>query len=221
MANILVFGGSNVYGVWDSEGGWVERLKNNLPINGDYINHLVYNLGIPASNSGSVLDRVQFEIRQRVSSDDDNIIIFDVGKNDSSVSKSTGEFNNLPSTFLKNVSQIIGAAKLYAKKIVFLSLLPVDEEKTNPVYWNKNLSYKNSHTEKYNILLKDLCDAKGAYFIDVYPVIKSRTNWQEMFADGLHLNEAGHKIVFELVKDYLTDNKLIKEHFLAISEPVA
>ncbi len=219
----MVFGGSNVYGVWDNEGGWVQRLRSyleassaeNSGISRHYINYIVYNLGIPSSNSQSVLERVQFELRKRVNIDADNIIIFDIGKNDSSVSKASGDFNVLPSVFARNLNEIHGLTNIFSKKIAFMSLLPVDESKTNPVYWSKDLVYKNQYAVKYNGLIKDLCDHTGALFIDIYSIMMARPNWENYFEDGLHLNQKGYRFVFEVVRD-----TLIKEKFASLKETI-
>ena len=67
---ILIFGDSIVYGAWDSEGGWVDRLKRDA--------HKLYfdtkgetkiqilNCGIGGETSRGLLKRVEQEILSRI-----------------------------------------------------------------------------------------------------------------------------------------------------------
>ncbi len=69
MAGILVFGDSISYGAWDIEGGWVSRLRKFLDkknLSEENFDCKVYNLGISGDNSSGVLNRFEFETRQRI-----------------------------------------------------------------------------------------------------------------------------------------------------------
>ncbi len=76
---IFVFGASIVYGSWDEEGGWVDRLKRlaNQKVSShadpDYWAE-VYNLGVPGQRTDHLLKRFNFETEQRISDDDEKRI---------------------------------------------------------------------------------------------------------------------------------------------------
>ncbi|MEA2003336.1 MAG: hypothetical protein U9O53_00050 [archaeon] len=73
MTHILVFGDSIVWGAWDSEGGWVDRLKMKINRNAikairknpesDY--NVIYNLGVAGINIKNVLSRIKSETKAR------------------------------------------------------------------------------------------------------------------------------------------------------------
>ncbi|HMI09590.1 MAG TPA: hypothetical protein VK497_04335 [Candidatus Saccharimonadales bacterium] len=66
---ILVFGDSIAYESWDTEGGWVERIKRDAhlqTIQSEGMNkRQVINLGIGGNTSTGILKRLQNEIETR------------------------------------------------------------------------------------------------------------------------------------------------------------
>ncbi|MGC9310458.1 MAG: SGNH/GDSL hydrolase family protein [Candidatus Aenigmatarchaeota archaeon] len=69
MARILIFGDSIVFGLWDKQGGWANRLRKELDesARGDPNRHIqLYNLGIAGDTSIDVLERCENEILQRI-----------------------------------------------------------------------------------------------------------------------------------------------------------
>jgi len=166
MVQILIFGDSITYGAWDKEGGWVRRLRKFLDEN--YEDYLIYNLGISGNNTDDLIERFEFETKQRLKENDETIIIFAIG----------------------------------------VGLTPVDETKTTPIPWNTDKSYKNEYIQKYNETIKNICDENKIYFIEVFEKLKE-TNYQELLEDGLHPSSVGHQKIFEVVKDFLIENKII------------
>src|SRR5580704_13545619 len=85
---ILVFGDSIAHGMWDMRGGWVQSLRRDFDSSklqdyaGDYPD--VYNLGVSADTSASVVARMEAEITARARPD--LAIVVAIGTNDSSVS---------------------------------------------------------------------------------------------------------------------------------------
>lgn len=66
MAHYIVFGDSITYGEGDLHGGWVQYLREEL------INDIVYNLGIDGETTTGLVNRLEKEIKPRVSEDDSN-----------------------------------------------------------------------------------------------------------------------------------------------------
>ena len=211
MAQILVFGDSITYGAWDKEGGWVQRLRKflderNLTDSDFYC--LVYNLGISGNNSEDLLERFKFETKQRLKENEETIIIFAIGINDSQFVHSEGNQRVPINKFKHNIQKLIKLARKFSSKIVFVGLTPVDETKTTPIPWNIDKSYKNEYIEKYNGVIKKICEENKIYFIEIFEKLKN-LNYQELLEDGLHPNSKGHQKIFEIVKDFLIENEII------------
>jgi lysophospholipase L1-like esterase len=214
MARILVFGDSIVYGAWDreKEGGWVHRLRKFLDekhfIEPDF-DYAVYNLGVSGNTIGELLERFEFETKGRVEEDEEMIIIFQIGINDSQFVISQNGLRTSSEKFRENVEKLINQAQKFTSKIVFVGLTPVDESKTTPIPWNPDKIYKNENIKMKNEIIKSVCRKNNIYFIEIFEKwIKS--DYKKLIEDGLHPNSAGHKKIFEAVKDFLIQEKIIK-----------
>jgi lysophospholipase L1-like esterase len=97
-------------------------------------------------------------------------------------------------------------AQKFSAKIMFLGLEPVDESRTDP--WKPNKSYKMELIKKYNAVIKEVCTETNAHFIGNSPLLK-QGNYKHLLYDGLHPNTEGHKLIFEIVKNYLIKNKIL------------
>ena len=123
MVNIMIFGDSIVFGGWDDElGGWANRLKIFCMKHND--EHNVFNLGIVGDRSEWLLERFKFEAEQRLS-EEENIIIFAIGMNDSYAIK--------PEKFEENIKKLIKLSRKFTSRILFVGLINVIEKVTNPV----------------------------------------------------------------------------------------
>ena len=207
---IFIFGDSITYGAWDVQGGWVARLRNYLDkkvLSSDYKEfYLVYNLGVSGDTSENVLNRFQNEIEQRFDPAQKTILLLAVGTNDAVFDSSKNAHAVSIEEFGYNVQNIIHQSKKYTSKIIVISLSPVDESKVNPIPWAPLLSSKNSYIEKYNIQLQDVCKKNKILFVDIYSALE---NHPELLADGDHPNSDGHKKMFEVIKNYLIEQKMI------------
>ena len=179
MVRVLIFGDSITQGYWDLQGGWAQRLrsfidKRNLSDNGSYDYFFVYNLGISGNTSEDLLRRFEFEAKQRIGEGDDVVLIFSTGGNDSAyVHSKKGNWVSLEK-YKENVQKLIVLARKFSSKIIFLSLLPVEQDLVDPMPWDKGKSQKNEYIQKYNETLKSVCKKNNVYFIDVnYHRLKS------------------------------------------------
>ena len=203
MATYLIFGASITYGAWDTEkGGWVQRLRSFIEEK-NKMEDIVYNLGVSGDTTNYLLERFESETKNRIEKGEPTIFIFSIDLNDSA------KFNESrylveAEEFKKNLAHLTNLAKKYSEKVVFIGLTLVDEAKTVPVPWNKNVSYYNQDVIKYNEILKTFCQENKLLFIDIINTLKV-----EDLEDGVHPNSKGHEQMFEIIKDSLIKNKII------------
>lgn len=214
MARILVFGDSIAYGCWDKMGGWSARLRKYLdekyfsdPTKDN--SYRVYNLAIDGSTTYEVLTRVELEIQQiSFESDKEFVLLFAVGINDSQILIADKSLRVKEKEFKNNLLRLINIGQKYSAKIIFLGLNPVDEAKVDPMPWARDRSYRNEVVEKYDSIIELVCQEKSVYFIEVNKKFKN-LDYKKLLDDGAHPNSEGHKIIFELVRDFLVINKVV------------
>jgi lysophospholipase L1-like esterase len=206
MSRILVFGDSIAWGMWDTEGGWAQRLRRFLDLENIFdpdLYYAVYNLGISGDITKGVLKRIESETKQRTNEKDEIIYIFAIGMNDTQFLSSKNSIRVKPAEFKENITKIIKIAKKYSKKIMFVGLTSVDEARTKPMQDNKEVSFRNEHIKQYDKIIKNVCNENKVLFMEA-PVMDKYT-----LEDGLHPNDRGHEMIFESVKNFLTKNKLV------------
>lgn len=212
MANILVFGTSTTYGCWDSEGGWVSRLRKFIDqkiIDSNYqIDYLIYNLGISGDKSHNILERFDSETEPRLDRyDRENIFLLHFGINDCIYNEAQGGLEVPPEKFRKNYLKTIEKAKKYSSKIVIIGSMPVDS-RVDPMPWVPGRAYKNENVAQYNKIMEEVADETRVHFIEVFKKCAS-DNPSELLADGVHMNDKGHEKLFLIVKEYLLREKII------------
>lgn len=199
MSTICVFGDSITWGAFDNEkGGWVERLRTSLwrkDID-------VYNLGVSGDTTTDLLERFEVECKAR----EPDVILISIGINDSQ------HINNLPRTglarFKSNIQKLIEIGQKFTSKIAFLGFNPVDESKTTPIPWSPEKHYTNGNIQKYNDIVKSVCGENNLPFIGIFEEWM-KVNYRELLEDGLHPNSKGHQKIFEIVKEFLVENKIV------------
>jgi lysophospholipase L1-like esterase len=165
----------------------------------------VYNLGISGDNSDNILIRLENEINCRIWRDEEIMIIFSVGINDSQV----GKIGISSEKFKKNIDKLINTSSKFSSKIVFIGLTPVDESKTSPIPWDIDEFYKSEYILKYDNIIKSICKENKVYFIDMFDEFK-KINYKKLLEDGLHPNFEGHQKMFEIVRDFLVKEGIMK-----------
>lgn len=212
---LLVFGDSITYGLNDDKGGWVGRLRKELEkeylANAGHVENTVYNCGIRGDTTEQMLKRFDIELSSRADRQDDPVILFAIGTNDSCTSSSGS--NTVPAAnYRENLGKLLEKAQTVTDKVIFLGLFPTDETKTAPVGWNSNASYTNKNLEEYNAVIKGFCKEKGLAFVDIFKPFYNKA-YQELLSDGLHPNPKGHQKIYKLVaralakKGYLPTSK--------------
>lgn len=208
---ILVFGDSIIYGAWDKEGGWAQRLRKFLDektLTEENFYCVIYNLGISGDTTDDLLGRFEFETKQRIKEKKDTIIIFSIGGNDATFIDGEKQCQVSKEKFRENVKKLEKLAEKYASKILFIGLFPADESKTIPILWAPGKSYKNEYIIQYDKIIKSVCRENNVPFIDIYEKFMN-ADYKNLLEDGQHPNSAGHRKIFEIVKGFLIVNKII------------
>jgi len=211
MTHIIAFGDSITYGAWDINGGWLQRLRKFLDkknIEDPDADYMVYNLGVSGDNIENLLERFEFEIKPRLSENEENIIIFDIGLNDSQYLFKEKEFKFSDDEFKSNLQKLLVLAQKFSSKIIFLGIIPVNQKEVDPMPWAPEKSYKNDKIEKFNDIIKSLCKENNLFFVDMLGKFK-KMNPEILLEDGAHPNSEGHKKIFEIARDFLLKNRIL------------
>lgn len=194
--SICIFGASSTQGFYDVEkGGWADRLKiylyeKNLKTE-NYFE--VFNLGVSGNTSRELLSRFSNEASSRKPT----VIIISLGDNDSALGVPVHEYE-------KNLNEVFIQARMFTRNVIVLGAKKVNEALTNPVPWKSDAFYRNSEIEKYDKKLKSLAEIHGFDYIPMIEVLDSQD-----LEDGVHPNSLGHQKIFEVVKTFLENKRLI------------
>lgn len=215
---IFCFGDSITYGFWDRDGGWVGRLRRYLDDralsestteNLNTTNYItVYNMGIPGEMSTGLSERVRCEYEARINSEQESVFIIAIGINDSHYNSEAEGYGVSIEEYLQNLKQILEFAKGYSKKVVFVGLTPVNEERMNPVFWQPQNSYKNEDIKKYDQALKEFTEKEKIGFVEIFNQM-SEMGIAKLMEDGIHPNSEGHKVIYESISQYLISENII------------
>ena len=99
---------------------------------------------------------------------------------------------------------MISQGRIYTEQIILVGLTGVIEKEVTPTPWNNDAFYYSNDIEKYNLVLKKIASKNSLLFIPMDDVLEDSD-----FEDGLHPNSEGHKKMFERIKEFLLDNKVI------------
>lgn len=212
MSQILVFGDSISFGMWDSKGGWVARIAeictSKVVESKCELYFPVYNLSIPGNTTDDLIARFDPEMTQRLNDEQETYIIFAIGMNDSHYLHDLNKHMIPIEDFEKNLEKLIQMARKFTHKILFVGLTSVDESKTDPLYWMEERSYRNNAVIQYDQAIRKVAGEHKLEFVDVFREF-SKGKGLEYLSDGLHPNERGHQLMFEIVKEALTKQLII------------
>lgn len=198
-ARIYAFGDSITYGAWDSQGGWCDRLKQKLhsiTINSNQENSVKFqmlNLGIGGEDSGALLKRFKFELENRNRNDWPAVVLIGVGANDTRFVEGGQPLVSIDQ-YRSNLEQILNTAKLYTDKIIFVGVALVEKE----ILQFKSTILSNELLRKYAQVMFEIANTNNIPIVDVNGGLISSVK-PIYFRDGVHLNDAGHKIIANLV----------------------
>jgi len=176
------------------QNGWVNRLKKELNV------FEVNNFGISGDTTDDVLKRFFSEN----DSNKPDLIIIAIGINDSQYVNSKETYRVPFEKFENNLLEIIKQARKFTQNIIFVGLTKIEEGKLMPLPWHKTLYSEEKDAIKYNAKIKEICEKNNLLFIDMDGVLEL-----EDLEDGLHPNDKGHEKMFQRIKDFLIENKII------------
>lgn len=204
---VLVFGDSITQGFWDETGGWVDKLRHYYDSRQleDLENRhepTIFNLGISADNSADLLKRVETETMARTRHAQSPTVIIQIGVNDSCVED--GKPQQSIEQYKDNLHEISQKLSGLSSRAIFVGLSCCDEPKTTPVFWGEYY-YTNKRIKSYEQAMEDVANELKIPFIPVFEAFSEAfANDSSLLPDGLHPNQAGHKIIFDIVKPDLT-----------------
>jgi len=209
---VLVFGASITQGFWDTEGGWVNRIRRHydteivkdLHKEEDY--PTIFNLGISGDTTTGLLKRLENETKARQWSSEELVFIFSIGTNNAVVEVNGKEWST-PELYRRELLAILQKAKEFSNKILFVGLASCEEDKTTPVFW-ADIHYTNSKIFEFEKVMREVAKENHIPHVPIFEALQGKINaGEKVFADGLHPNNAGHELIYQLVKPEL--DKLI------------
>jgi lysophospholipase L1-like esterase len=202
---VLVFGASSTEGFWDTEGGWAARLRRHyseIKIN-DWSSNApwITNLGVSGDTVKDILERFDFETRMRLKEESKCAFIFSVGGNDSNIINGKEAFST--KEFVDNFKMLTQKAKKYSSQILIVGMTNCEEPKTTPIPW-ADIYVTNERRLKFEKALRSACEEQKLHHVSLFETMLAKTEkGDELFTDGLHPNNAGHQLIFELVRPEL------------------
>jgi lysophospholipase L1-like esterase len=202
---VLVFGASSTQGFWDSQGGWADRLKhhyNHLQMQGfSEERPRIMNLGISGDTTGDILKRIVPESKAR-ENDKGLAIVLSVGSNNAA--EMGGHTVSSPDKYQTDLEAIIKKAEEFTYKVLVVGLPAVDESTTCPVAW-ADMYYYNENIAKFEKTAQAVCERLDVPFVPVHQEFLDKMAGGERVQshDGLHPNDTGHKLIFDLVRPEL------------------
>jgi lysophospholipase L1-like esterase len=205
---VLVFGASITQGFWDTEGGWVGRLRRyydtqsvkDIKREDDYPD--IFNLGVSGDTSQDLLKRMESEIKARMWGDEKPAIIFSIGTNNAAV-EGGGKELSTPDDYFHDLKKILATALDYTDKIMFVGLPSCDEKLTTPVSW-VDIHYTNKRMFEFEQVMRGFCEGQQIPHVPTFETFQEKLKTGHgLFADGLHPNNEGHELIFQLVRPEL------------------
>jgi lysophospholipase L1-like esterase len=212
---IFIFGDSITQGFWDMSGGWVQQLSSVIHsaslenmLNGDGKSYIeVYNLGVSGDSTEGVLKRLKSEVESRRIYSDDEVIIISVGINDSILDSENIVLMDVYQ-FQETYEKLINEALKLTDRVYCVGLTAVDEKLTNP--WKFSSTGKQWGNNRINLFedtIKQSCERLSVPFIPIHDEFMDLlSRGEDLLADGLHPNNAGHKLIAKAVAENVIKN---------------
>lgn len=200
---VLVFGDSITYGAWDTEAGWVERLKREahertVQTEGSQKLQII-NLGIGGDTSTKILKRMNSEIEARYSASWEFVFVITFGANDERTVN--GVVETPLEVFEENVHKIIEIAKQHSTKIMFLGIPPIGQ----PIVTFKGQEYSDERVKTYEERLAEIVKTAHLPFVPIRPIFEAE-GLDKLYAyDHIHPNDEGHRLIADTVRPHLQE----------------
>jgi len=200
----LVFGSSIAEGYWATQGGWVQRLvndvaryhvaKNQGATDGDW----VMNVGIGGDTVRRVIDRFPAEARARLGMRPDELaVVFAVGANDSM--RIAGRELSTPQRFREDLAELHRLARELTDRILFVGFTAMD-----PDGEATRRFFDPARVRDFQEVLARFAVDSGSEFVDVMAEFQALVDaGHRLLVDGVHPNDAGHEVIYRQVKPVL------------------
>lgn len=207
---VLVFGDSITQGFWAVERGWVDRVRryyDQLQVKDIQGNDepVVFNASISGDTSRQILTRIKQEVVARTWPTEKvkPVVLVQVGLNDSSL------YPEYPSVdideYKDNLRKIVTELDGLASRIVFVGFSACYEPEANPVFWDEHY-WQNSLIEQYENAMQEVAKELEINFIPVFNDFKKAVDADKsLLVDGLHPNDAGHELIYQIVMPKLQE----------------
>ena len=200
---ILIFGDSITQGFFDSRGGWANRLANDYhkkileDLNGSWAE--VFNMGVSGDTVQDILDRIKDESEARRWREDKVTIVVSVGINDALLKDNKADSDEY--AFQEKYETLIDIVTKISDTCLFVGLSAVDEKLTNPYDASTSgKQYLNNRINLFEDCIKQACALKKVPFVPVHDMFIGQLDGkQSLLADGLHPDEAGHSLLYEII----------------------
>ena len=202
VKNIGIIGDSIAHGYYDEKDtGFFARLaKLILDSNSDA--YVFNNMAQSGDNIADAANRAVFEVLSRQF----DLILVNVGINDLRRRKDS----NLQLDFSEGVrimywNKLLDVLIKTGAKVVVMDLIPVIE---NCYTEQASLVRYNSDVERYNEIIKAVCQNRGVFFFARYDAWKCR-NLDALYKDATHPNAIGHQVIAEEIYRFLCEKQII------------
>lgn len=202
VKNIGMVGDSIAHGYYDEQDlGWFARLGKIIlsSHSGEYVFN---NMSQSGDNIADAANRANFEVLSRQF----DLIIVNIGINDLRRRKDS----ELQLDFSEGVrimywNKLLDILSKTGATIVVTDLMPVIESRYTE---QAALVRYNSDVERYNEIIRYICQQRNIKFFERYSSWKNR-ELEKLYKDATHPNAKGHQIMAEEIYGYLEKENLL------------
>lgn len=214
MKRITVFGGGIAHGLWDKQGGWSERLREDLytrTVDTKGSEHFeLYNLAIRGDSSQNILDRFGHNMNSLVKHGEnvEQTTILHVGGNDAQFIYEEDEVRTPPEEFRENLEELLEKSRGRSEYTFVMTLMPVKDEAAKPIPDKGGRSYTDNRMKEYSSIVREVAEGKEDVIVfDLYKLMKGKQD--EVLEDGIHPNSEGHKLIYKRLEKKLSNHGII------------
>ncbi len=202
VKNIGMIGDSIAHGYYDeNEMGFFARLAKLILENysGEYVFN---NMAQSGDNIADATNRTIYEVLSRQF----DLIIVNIGINDLRRRKNSDlQLDFSEGARIMYWNKLLDILAKTGAKIVVMDLVPVIESRYSK---QASLVRYNSDVERYNEIIRTVCQDRGITFFSRYEDWKSR-DLEKLYKDATHPNAAGHQMMAEEIYQFLCMNNVI------------
>lgn len=202
VKNIGMIGDSIAHGYYDeNEMGFFARLAKLILENhpGEYVFN---NMAQSGDNIADATNRAIYEVLSRQF----DLIIVNIGINDLRRRKNSDlQLDFSEGARIMYWNKLLDILAKTGAKIVVMDLVPVIESRYSE---QASLVRYNSDVERYNEIIKTICQDRNVFFFSRYEGWKSR-DLEKLYKDATHPNAVGHQMMAEEIYRFLCVNKVI------------